>query len=140
MLSYCCDLTPSEYNAMRQAVGWRPLSERQAAAGLAHTFLAIAVREEESGRIVGMGRVLFDFGYTAYLGDIIVRPEYQGRGIGRELVMRLMRAVEDEACQGERIMFLLGAARGKEGFYEKLGFAARPNEDSGAGMTRWYTK
>ena len=28
----------------------------------------------------------------------------------------------------------LGAAKGKEGFYEKFGFVTRPNDDVGAGM------
>lgn len=37
-----------------------------------------------------MGRMLFDFGYTAYLCDIIVRPEYQGQEIGRQIVESLI--------------------------------------------------
>ena len=32
-------------------------------------------------------------------------------------------------------MFILGAAKDKEPFYEKLGFHRRPNEFSGDGMS-----
>lgn len=39
-----------------------------------------------------------------------------------------------------RIMFILGAAKGKEPFYEKLGFQIRPNENSGHGMFQWRKK
>ena len=31
----------------------------------------------------------------------------------------------------------LNSAKGKEPFYEKLGFVERPNEDAGAGMNQW---
>ena len=37
-------------------------------------------------------------------------------------------------------MFILGDAKGKEGFYEKIGFHRRPNEFSGDGMTMWRTR
>ena len=34
----------------------------------------------------------------------------------------------------------LMAAIGKEGFYEKFGFASRPRNNRGAGMDMWLTK
>ena len=46
----------------------------------------------------------------------------------------------ESAPEDERIMFILGAAKGKEEFYEKMGFIRRPNEESGAGMTMWRKK
>ncbi len=91
-------------------------------------------------RSVAMGRMLFDFGYTAYLGDVIVRPEYQGQGIGKRIVENLIDRTMDSAHEGEWIMFILGAAKNKEPFYEKLGFQKRPNETSGGGMSMYRTK
>jgi len=32
------------------------------------------------------------------------------------------------------------AATGKEGFYEKFGFASRPRDNRGAGMDMWLTR
>ena len=130
-------MTGEEYNEMRVSVGWRPISEGQAERGLAHTTFLSVARDDE--KIVAMGRILFDFGYTAYLGDVIVRPEYQGAGIGRRIVEFLIDKTMEAACEGERIMFILGAAKDKEGFYEKLGFHRRPNEFSGDGMSMWKT-
>jgi predicted N-acetyltransferase YhbS len=80
---------------------------------------------------------LFDFGYTAYIGDVIVSPKYQGKGIGQKVVELLMKKVKDESDPDDQIMFILGAAKGKEGFYKKLGFTERPNDNAGAGMTKW---
>ena len=110
----------------------------QAERGLKHTTFLVVAREE--GKAVAMGRVLFDFGYTAYIGDVIVRPEYQGQGIGKHIVELLMQQVMAVAEPEDRIMFILGAAKGKEGFYEKLGFRKRPDDFSGHGMTRWRKK
>lgn len=77
-LQYTDEMTGEEYNELRLSVEWPPITEGQAERGLAHTTFLVAARDGE--RIVGMGRMLFDFGYTAYLGDVIVRPEYQGQG------------------------------------------------------------
>ena len=137
-LQYMDQMTGEEYNELRMSVGWRPITEGQAERGLAHTTFLVAVRDAD--QIVGMGRMLFDFGYTAYLGDIIVRPEYQGRGIGGQIVERLVGRTMDAAVAGDKIMFILGAAKDKEPFYEKFGFQRRPNEFSGDGMSMWRKK
>lgn len=135
---YTGNMTGEEYNEMRLSVDWEPLTQGQAERGLTNTAFVVAARDGE--RIVGMGRMLFDFGYTAYLGDVIVRPEYQGMGIGTEIVTRLKDMVMDAAELGDKIMFILGAAKGKEVFYEKFGFKVRPNDFSGSGMSMWRVK
>ncbi|MBR6537878.1 MAG: GNAT family N-acetyltransferase [Lachnospiraceae bacterium] len=137
-INYTDQMTGEEYNELRLSVDWKPLTPGQAERGLAHTTFVVAARDGE--KIVGMGRMLFDFGYTAYLGDVIIRPEYQGQGIGTEIVTHLKDRVMEAAEPGDKIMFILGAAKGKEGFYEKFGFKVRPNEFSGSGMSMWRVK
>ena len=99
-LQYTDTMNGEEYNELRMSVGWRPITEGQAKRGLEHTTFLAAVRDK--GKIVAMGRMLFDFGYTAYLGDVIVRPEYQGQGIGRLIVESLIDRTMDlrmsESC------------------------------------------
>ncbi|MBQ9142063.1 MAG: GNAT family N-acetyltransferase [Lachnospiraceae bacterium] len=137
-MEYTNDLTGEEYNHLREAVDWRPMTLGQAKRGLEHTTFLVVAREE--GRAIAMGRALFDFGYTAYIGDVIVTPEYQGKGIGRHIVETLIQKVMEAAEPEDRLMFILGAAKGKEGFYEKLGFKKRPDDFSGHGMTMWRKK
>lgn len=132
-ITFSNQISGAEYNELRNAVGFVTLSQGQAERGLAHTTFLAAARDEE--RIVAMGRVLFDFGNTAYIGDILVRPEYQGQRIGSHIVQKLIDETLSAACEGDRIMFILGAAKGKEVFYEKLGFLRRPNDLSGHGMS-----
>lgn len=137
-INYTDHMTGEEYNELRLSVDWKQLSLGQAERGLAHTAFVVAARDGE--KIVGMGRMLFDFGYTAYLGDVIIRPEYQGKGIGTEIVTRLKDRVMEAAEPGDKIMFFLGAAKGKEAFYEKFGFKVRPNDFNGSGMSMWRVK
>jgi predicted GNAT family N-acyltransferase len=134
-LVYTNTMTGEEYNQLRVSVDWRLLSEGQAKRGLENTTFLVVVRDGENA--IGMGRVLFDFGYVAYIGDVIVSNEYQGKGIGKSIVESLIRQVLNASESNDMIMFTLGAAKGKEGFYEKLGFNRRPNDYLGCGMTQW---
>ena len=124
-LQYTDKMTGGEYNELRCSVGFRPITEGQAERGLEHTTFLTAVRDGD--KIVAMGRVLFDFGYTAYLGDIIVRPEYQGQGIGRQIVETLIGRTMDASHEGERILILLGAVPLTEAFSALIFFKTRPS-------------
>lgn len=66
--------------------------------------------------LIGAGRALADGKDCSYICDIAVHPEYQGRGLGRELVQNLV-----QLSQGHQ-KIILYANPGKEGFYAKLGF------------------
>ena len=42
-------------------------------------------------RLVGAGRAITDGCFNAYFPDIAVHPGYHGRGVGREIVSRLLK-------------------------------------------------
>lgn len=134
MIRYDNNIEGKEYNKLRKSVGFKELGEEQAERGLKHTDYVVVAKDEE--KIVGMARVLFDFGYTAYISDVIVLPEYQGQGIGKTMMLKILQFLKDNSVEGEFMMYALTAAKGKEGFYEKFGFIKRPNDNQGAGMTR----
>ncbi len=108
------------------------LSERQAEAALRSSAFVIAAKDGE--RTVGMTRLMTDGGYFAVVYDVIVLPEYQGQGIGREMMTRVKRFIADGLQPGEQCYTILTSADGKEGFYEKMGFHCVPNEHEGAGL------
>ena len=87
-----------------------------------------------------MARVITDYGYVAYIADVIVLPEYQGKGIGGEIMRRVMAYIKDRTAPGQCMYIALMAAEGKEGFYERFGFKKRPAGNLGCGMTLWYEK
>ena len=133
MIAYSNDLNPEEYICMRNAVGWAGLSFGQAKRGLENASYAVVARD--GGKAVGMARVLFDFGYTAYIHDVIVLPDYQRRGIGTELMNHVLGWLRDNSNPDEYMQYVIVAAKGKEAFYERFGFVARPTGDLGPGMT-----
>ena len=52
----------------------------------------------------------------SYIGDVAILPEYQGIGLGKQIIQNLI-----QQSQGHR-KIILYANPGKEGFYAKLGF------------------
>jgi ribosomal protein S18 acetylase RimI-like enzyme len=78
--------------------------------GSSHVVLA---RDRE--RVVGFVTALSDGVISAYIPLLEVLPEYQGRGIGAELVRRLLAEV------GDLYMVDLVCDEGVVGFYERLG-------------------
>jgi ribosomal protein S18 acetylase RimI-like enzyme len=81
------------------------------------SFCFLLARASE-GRIVGMGRVISDGASDGYIQDVVVFPEFRGRGIGREIIRRLT-----DRCVDAGLTWIgLVAEPGTQKFYEKLGF------------------
>lgn len=70
----------------------------------------------DKGNMIGVGRALADGIDCAYISDVAVSPKYQGLGLGREIVTKLI-----DRSKGHK-KIILYANPGKEGFYAKLGF------------------
>ncbi|MDK2832598.1 MAG: aralkylamine N-acetyltransferase [Methanolobus sp.] len=69
----------------------------------------------DSGKVVGMCRALCDGQYQAAIYDMVLLPEYQGKGVGKEMLDRLCNKLPVENI-------ILYSVPGKEGFYGKSGF------------------
>jgi GNAT superfamily N-acetyltransferase len=69
-----------------------------------------------SGRLIAAGRALADGKDCSHICDVAVHPDYQGQGLGKEVVSKLI----DFSKNHKKI--ILYAAPGKEPFYRKLGF------------------
>ena len=129
--------TLEEYKEMRRAVNFMVLSDRIASNALNNAFHIMTVRD--GGRAIGMIRVLSDGSYANFITDVMVIPEYQRQGIGREMMRRTVDFMRSTLRPGETIVLYLMSATGKEEFYKQFGFKARPNEVWGAGMSQWLT-
>jgi GNAT superfamily N-acetyltransferase len=70
----------------------------------------------EGGKLVGLGNAISDGYLVVYYPHLLVLPEYQGRGIGRELMRRLMIVY-----QGFHQHVLIADGRAVD-FYRKCGF------------------
>ena len=130
---YTDTITVHDYNGLRKAVGWGICPPDRVQMALDRSdFLIVA---QMNGITIGMARLIQD-GLQALVMDLIVLPEHQGYGIGKELMKRVMDYLDD-LSRGGGIFVNLMSAQGKEGFYEKFGFESRPNDKCGPGMTKW---
>ena len=73
-------------------------------------------------QIVGVARVLSDGCSDAYIQDVVVDPEYRGRGIGAGLIALLTGELRK---RGVDWIALVGEP-GTEGFYRKLSWQEQP--------------
>jgi predicted GNAT family N-acyltransferase len=137
-MRYENSLTVEEFNALRVAVGWSAIENELAAKGLENTAFVVCAKDGE--KAVGMARVITDYGYVVNITDVIVVPEYQGKGIGGEIMSRVMAYVNENIAPGQKKMISLLSRAGKEEFYEKYGFIKRPKDDLGCGMSFWIDK
>lgn len=75
----------------------------------------ITVFAFDNGKLIGFGRAISDGVYQAAIYDLAILPEYQGKGIGKELLKKITESIPN--CN-----YILYAAPGKEGFYAKSNF------------------
>ncbi|HKI48761.1 MAG TPA: GNAT family N-acetyltransferase [Desulfobacteria bacterium] len=106
-------------------IDWNLVSETLKSVGMAYhspethkkafeaSYCTVFLYDE--GRMVGFGRAISDGAYQAAIYDCAVIKEYQGIGLGKQIVQKILSQLKD--CN-----IILYASPGKEGFYEKQGF------------------
>nr|WP_315486543.1 GNAT family N-acetyltransferase [uncultured Undibacterium sp.] len=73
----------------------------------------------ENGQQIAFARVVSDHATFAYLMDVFILPEHQGRGLSRQLIQNIM---DHPQLQGLR-RFMLASSNAR-GLYQKWGFQA----------------
>lgn len=126
-------LSYENYHKLRTSVGWANFSINQAQTALANSlYTIIAVENDET---VAMGRLIGDGQYYMIV-DVIVHPDFQNQKIGTAILNLLLEYVDSHTPRGGRSSVCLIAEKGKEAFYETLGFKKIPHEFCGSGMRK----
>jgi ribosomal protein S18 acetylase RimI-like enzyme len=95
--------------AKRRPVDDRPTIEKM----LANADIVFTARHE--GRLVGISRAITDYAFCTYLSDLAVDEQFQGRGIGRELI----RLTHQQA--GLNTALILLSAPNAQTYYPHIG-------------------
>ena len=132
-ITYTNTLSVDDFNMLREAVGWGSCNPEKVRMALDRTDFLISAQVNE--KILGMARVVQD-GLQALIMDVIVLPEYQGHGIGKTMMERVMEYLKELSHDGGIFVNLMSAI-GRDDFYRQFGFERRPNEKRGPGMTLW---
>lgn len=78
---------------------------------------------DSEDKMLGFARVVTDTVVFAYLMDLFIVEEYQGRGLGKELVKHIIEHPDLQV----RLWFLVTASA--HGLYEKFGFSGLSDPD-----------
>jgi len=125
-------LTADDYLALESKVGDAITSKEQASRAIENQLFSMTAKR--GGEVIGSARLVGDGAIYYYINDVWVLPEFQGKGIGTKLVEGLIKHVKATSIRSTSVCICLMSAKGKEGFYEKLGFLQRPHDWEGAGM------
>ena len=125
-------VSADEVNYLRASVGFRQILPEQINAGLNGSALIVAACEQE--RVVGMSRLIWDGGMVALITDVLVLPEYQMKGIEREMITRLLDFLRSKLKPGFGIQVDVRVWNRQEALYESLGFQISKQEQRGVPM------
>jgi GNAT superfamily N-acetyltransferase len=121
------------YLALFETTGWNAMYRCTAAElenSLRKSWHVISAHHDTT--LIGAGRLVSDGVLYAVVFDMIVTPDWQGRGVGSEILSRLLARCEAAGIRD----VLLFAARGTEGFYRRHGFVPRAQDAPGMIMRR----
>lgn len=116
------ELSADEFIHLWESVWGQGPTLEQTKLAMDNTLFRVSVFD--GGKIIGMARVIGDMGLCYYIKDVIVLPEYQGRGVGRKLIEELLKYVDEHGVPDTQIFVELCAMPDKIPFYEKFGFSA----------------
>ncbi|XP_021832000.1 acetyltransferase NSI [Prunus avium] len=136
------DIDVYDLQALCDKVGWprRPLSKL--AAALKNSYMVATLHSvrkspgsegNDQKKLIGMARATSDHAFNATIWDVLVDPGYQGQGLGKALVEKLIRAL----LQRDIGNISLFADSQVVEFYQNLGF--EPDPEGIKGMF-WYPK
>jgi GNAT superfamily N-acetyltransferase len=125
--------TSDHFWRLFESTGWNEnyhLSPQELMRALHSSWYMLGAYNGE--QLVGFGRLVSDGVVHAMIYDLIVLPEYQGQGIGGEILERLVEKCRETGVRDIQLF----CARGKREFYKKRGFAARSDDAPGMQYVR----
>lgn len=121
-----------EFNYLYDEVGWGSYDYEVSENALKNNIYSVSVYDDN--KIIGYGRIIGDGIVFLYIHDIMVHPAYQGKGIGKQIMNKLLDKINEIRKVNPYLRVYLGASLGKEEFYKKCGFITREEAGLGSGM------
>lgn len=127
--------TSDHFFELFETTGWNEkyeLNKNELYSALKNSWYCISVYENDS--FIGFGRIICDGVVHALILDVIIHPQKQGIGIGKEVMNRLV-----SKCKKHKIRDIqLFSATNKANFYHKLGFKNRNGNAPGMELEKYW--
>ena len=108
-------IKPEDISSLREAVGWNRM-DWELCNPLLTSYCHIAVYE--GNELIGYIDSISNGVTDAYIQDLMVHPKYQGKGIGTELMNRMIDYMKEKHIYMVSVIF----EEKLKGFYERFGF------------------
>ncbi|MGF1461540.1 MAG: GNAT family N-acetyltransferase [Leptolyngbyaceae cyanobacterium] len=127
------DIDLYELEELCDAVGWARRPIRKVRKAIEHSFLVVTMWEQQGSRrrLIGFSRATSDHAFNATIWDVVVHPDYQGKGLGKTLMQQLIKKLRSEDISNVTLF----ADPHVVDFYRNLGFM--PDPEGIKGMF-WY--
>lgn len=127
------DINLYELEKLCDTVGWvrRPLKKVKTAIKNSFLTISLSYHENKQERLIGFARATSDNTFNATIWDVVVRPEFQRRGLGKILINEIVKELR---CSDISTITLFADPQVLN-FYKNLGFI--PDPDGVKGMF-WY--
>lgn len=104
-----------QLSSLRESVGWNRM-DKEYQNPLLTSFCHIAVYDEN--RLIGYIDSVSNGVTDAYIQDLMVHPDYQGKGIGTGLMNRMIAYLKEKHVYMISVIF----EESLKSFYERFGF------------------
>lgn len=127
------DIDLYELEELCNAVGWSRRPLRKVKKALEHSFLVVSMWEERGTqrRLIGFARATSDHAFNATIWDVVVHPNFQGKGLGKALMKYTIKRLRAEDISN----ITLFADPHVLDFYRSMGFMTDPEGIKGM---FWY--
>lgn len=127
------DIDLYELEELCDAVGWSRRPMRKVKKAMEHSFLVTSMWQQRGNtrRLIGFARATSDHAFNATIWDVVVHPEFQGKGMGKALMRFTIKKLRGEDISN----ITLFADPHVVNFYRRMGFM--PDPEGIKGMF-WY--
>jgi ribosomal protein S18 acetylase RimI-like enzyme len=108
-----------KYSQLRKEAGLSGKSAEAASIGLKNSFFSVTIFD--GNILIAMGRIIGDGGSFFQIVDIAVKPEYQGKGLGKLVMKELMAYLDEHTFAGSYVSLIADEPANK--LYEQFGFS-----------------
>ncbi len=122
-----------ELEELCDAVGWSRRPMRKVKKAIEHSFLVTSMWQQRGNtrRLIGFARATSDHAFNATIWDVVVHPDFQGKGMGKALMRFTIKKLRSEDISN----ITLFADPQVVNFYRRMGFM--PDPEGIKGMF-WY--
>ncbi|MCM0589794.1 MAG: GNAT family N-acetyltransferase [Gloeotrichia echinulata IR180] len=127
------DIDLYELEELCDAVGWSRRPLRKVKKAIEHSFLVATMWQVRGNqrRLIGFARATSDHAFNATIWDVVVHPDFQGKGLGKALMKYVLKKLRSEEISNVTLF----ADPHVVDFYRTMGFMADPEGIKGM---FWY--